>query len=1506
MAGNQTDNLMLLDLTTGLPRTPETGGTPDTIQLSTDVELISGANMLVDGDLTVNGTTTTIHSEQVNIRDNHLYLNADYTTPVAQTGGLVVNVLPTATADSVAGAFTAGVAATSNPTVVTTGSGTFAAGDVIQIAGANDQGNDNIYEVLSHVGTLLTIRGIGTVGATVPWVANDFQADTVVAGDIRIVNVNVLQGDSSGNWSTSTVTTTTGISYNTVTTQGVVDLQEAYIQGNTITTSGGEGNVTFAGTETFVVTTSGGIDLNAPFDFDSTSFDVQMTGSNGFSIDGTAASNVSATAGNLTLSTITSGSLIVSSAAVVDIDAATSMTLDTADAADASTNDITVTAGSSTAGTADGASIVLTPGDGFTTGTAGFVNITSPADQDEILLQLESTGTGANAVQFFTGTGAPGGSVTADAGSLYMRDTGTGGEVYVNTSTGSGTTWTLLSAGGGNSLQAAYAVGNTIVTNATDGDLDVSGTEAISLDASQASNFTVAGASLSLGTTTSGAVDVTSAGILDLDASGALSLNSTGGAINLGNDADANAINIGTGAAARTITMGNATGATAVDFDSGTGAFSFDSTVAETVALMTLTTSGTGGDSVGLYVGDNSPNGVVTADAGSLFMRDTGTGGELWLNTSTGSGTVWTNISGGGGVTNLQTAYVGGNTIVTDSTNGDLDVSGTEAISLDASAASNFTVAGANLSLGTTTSGAVDVTSAGLIDIDGAGVVSVNSSGGAINIGDDAVAQAINVGTGAAARTISIGNVTGATAVNVDSGTGGFSIDSAGGASNVSVDSANLLISTTTSGNIAVDAADNAAGAGGQLTLASGSSTGAGGAGGGLIVDAGDGNGTGSGGLVTIDGGNSGAGATGNGGGVSITAGDAISTNGTGADVTLTSGTGTGTGAGGDINLSLGNASGSGTQGSVVISGPNDEGEALVTLTTTGTAGDSAQMFVGDSDPNGSVTGLAGSLFLRDTGTGGELYINESTGSGTVWRQVVTSGAGGGLSLQTAYVGGNTIVMDSTNGDFDVSGTEAISLDASAASNFTVAGAALTLSTTTSGNIIANSAGDVDVDAAASINLDAATASNFTVATGVLTLSTTTSGNVNVTSADAVVVQAGNEAAAAGNVVTIDAGNGGGANDGGAISLTSGVSGAGATGNGGNVNISAGDAASTNGDGGIIALDVGANTGTGLQGFVDIVGDNNEDEALVRLTTTGTAGDSVQMFVGDSDPNGSVTGLAGSLFMRDTGTGGELYINESTGSGTVWRQVVTSGAGGGLSLQTAYVGGNTIVTDSTNGDFDVSGTEAISLDASAASNFTVAGANLTLATTTSGTVDITGATDIQMTFGTNNATAMVIDDGTNNFVTFDSTTGDLAVEMNQFVDLTTGGGGVTLTAGATIAVGDIVTLDTAGDVILADSNTGTDEDAYAIGVAATASTATNPIRVYTTTGILVPINFAAAPGAATNGSVVFVSATGGEGTITAPTGMGNVLYKVGILQGADGADTSPLVLLQPQFLAKRP
>jgi len=303
-----------------------TGDTSVTIEATATGQVtIDSPNTTLTGNLVVEGTTTTIHSEEVNVRDNFLYLNADYTTATGKEGGLVINYLPTATTDTVNGAFVAAVPATSNATVVTSGTATFSAGDLIQIDGANDQGNDGLYEVLSHVGTTLTIKGIGLTAAAVPFVQNDFTADTTVQGGITKVNVSAIQTDTSGVWQVENSDTTTGWTWQTLVTSGsggTLTLQNAYVGGNTITTSAGNGNVTIAGDQTLNVTTTGGLDVDSSADFDVSGFDVQMTGTNGFSIDGTDASNVSVTGGDLTLSTITSGEVLIDGQGGVEINSA--------------------------------------------------------------------------------------------------------------------------------------------------------------------------------------------------------------------------------------------------------------------------------------------------------------------------------------------------------------------------------------------------------------------------------------------------------------------------------------------------------------------------------------------------------------------------------------------------------------------------------------------------------------------------------------------------------------------------------------------------------------------------------------------------------------------------------------------------------------------------------------------------------------------------------------------------------------------------------------------------------------------------------------------------------------------------------------------------------------------------------------------------------------------------------------------------------------------------------
>ncbi len=162
---------------------------------------VENGDTTLNGNLHVTGTTTTIESETVKVADNHLYMNDGYTTAVAQTGGLVVNYLPTAVTDTVAaGGFTAGVAATSDPTIATTGVATFALGDLVQVSVANEAVNNGIYEVFAHAANVLTLRGIGLNSTVEDFTQNQLTTDTTVAGTITQVNVSVIRAGTDGAW----------------------------------------------------------------------------------------------------------------------------------------------------------------------------------------------------------------------------------------------------------------------------------------------------------------------------------------------------------------------------------------------------------------------------------------------------------------------------------------------------------------------------------------------------------------------------------------------------------------------------------------------------------------------------------------------------------------------------------------------------------------------------------------------------------------------------------------------------------------------------------------------------------------------------------------------------------------------------------------------------------------------------------------------------------------------------------------------------------------------------------------------------------------------------------------------------------------------------------------------------------------------------------------------------------------------------------------------------------
>ena len=234
-----------------------------------------GGNVTVSGDLIVQGTTTTVDSETVNIEDNHLFLNDGYTTDAAQTGGLVVNYDPSTVTSNVAtGGFTAGVASTSDATVKVDSTTGFAAGDFILVDGANLAANDGLWEVHAVVdATTLAIAGVGAGGsdervAPNDWTQTNFTTDSTVAGSVTKIAISILRAGTDGAWETASGDTTTGLTFSDLSTASAVTLQDAYDNdadgGNvTVTMNSTDGKIIWAGDQDMQWTTSGTLDIDS-------------------------------------------------------------------------------------------------------------------------------------------------------------------------------------------------------------------------------------------------------------------------------------------------------------------------------------------------------------------------------------------------------------------------------------------------------------------------------------------------------------------------------------------------------------------------------------------------------------------------------------------------------------------------------------------------------------------------------------------------------------------------------------------------------------------------------------------------------------------------------------------------------------------------------------------------------------------------------------------------------------------------------------------------------------------------------------------------------------------------------------------------------------------------------------------------------------------------------------------------------------------------------------------
>lgn len=589
----QTNNLMLLDLTSGIPRTIDSSN--DSIEIG--VPLAVNADMSVGGDLTVQGDIVSRGQVDVVIQDSFLDLGFGNSTDVAAAGGFTVSMNRNSgfTAGTVT-AFTANSGSGASFTYTdATGSTLLVAGDVVAIKDAADGENDGIYIVDSvdqaSFPQAVIVKGGGSAGAIsgdCPWAQNAFKTATGQTAsaykiDLAVValadGVNFDQGSGSpwpkGTFVTAYESNATMAAFEVngaYASVGEVDLQEAYVTGNVITTSAANGIVSIAGDQSLNVSANGGIiaggaglqvtgtSLNVD-----TAVDVDLTGA--FAVDGNqavsfgsaaqvasysidtvgafsvladAASSVRVDGANLTMQTATSGSIIANSAGdfdviagIMDVNLTGALEIDAA-----AVSNITVDGANLTVATTTSGSLILD--------AVALMDMNAGAGMDiDVTGSFDMLSSGAFSID---GSGAS--NVSATSGNLSL-ETLTGGNVDINSAgdiTADGAKVDITATGAieldsaANSWFKATGADLTLQTvtsgtllidsagildvNAASMDLDSAG--AVQIDAAAGSHFEVAGADLIMGTNTSGKLQLKAAGLLDIDAGANADIDVTG------------------------------------------------------------------------------------------------------------------------------------------------------------------------------------------------------------------------------------------------------------------------------------------------------------------------------------------------------------------------------------------------------------------------------------------------------------------------------------------------------------------------------------------------------------------------------------------------------------------------------------------------------------------------------------------------------------------------------------------------------------------------------------------------------------------------------------------------------------------------------------------------------------------------------------------------------------------------------------------------------------------
>ncbi|ARF11601.1 hypothetical protein Klosneuvirus_2_37 [Klosneuvirus KNV1] len=316
----------------------------------------------------------------------------------------------------------------------------------------------------------------------------------------------------------------------------------------------------------------------------------------------------------------------------------------------------------------------------------------------------------------------------------------------------------------------------------------------------------------------------------------------------------------------------------------------------------------------------------------------------------------------------LRASNVNGG-ILMDAGFGGIAVNTTNAIGLNAAAASNFTTSNGNLSLQAT---------AGLVNID---------SGSGVNICNGSSSTPIMIGTSAYSKDITIGNNTGTSSTTIKSGTGKISMNSAATGSDA--------ITAFSSGGIDLEATGLARVASADNTVSA------------ITLDA-----SANGGGVVLSSGAQGVILTSNGGPIALgswSGGDIyVGTAAVARTVTVGNATGSTT-----LNLSSGTGgTTSTTTGLVNISSSSSSGSAITLDASSNNGG-----IVLASGTQGIYLSSNGGPIALGSFTGGDVYIGTASVARTIYIGNTTSTTALNLNAGT---GGITIGNDANNGEIQI------------------------------------------------------------------------------------------------------------------------------------------------------------------------------------------------------------------------------------------------------------------------------------------------------------------------------------------------------------------------------------------------------------------------------------------------------------------------------------------------------